>query len=140
MAKQKPTHTNTKVLKCRSSASIESSPAVTQHPSAPEIKQLAKAVFAIKVSNIFQQILVSFLFLLAQSDILMRESRITFLVITLVVFFLICHTPNAVYTLYKSWLNNRQTFTNESKIKNLILGKFRLQGRRRQEKSFSFWL
>lgn len=58
------------------------------------------------------------------SDILIRENRVTMLVITLVVIFLICHTPNAVYSLYKFWLSGRQSFSDEKKIKNLILGEF----------------
>lgn len=61
------------------------------------------------------------------SDILIRESRITSLVITLVVIFLICHTPNAVYLLYKFWMSGRQSFSDEKKIKNLILGEFTTQ-------------
>jgi hypothetical protein len=46
-------------------------------------------------------------------------------VITLLVIFLICHTPNAVYSMYKLWLNNSQTSPEATnKIKNVILGKF----------------
>jgi hypothetical protein len=59
------------------------------------------------------------------SDIsILRENNITLLVITLVVIFLICHTPNAVYSLYKSWLNSQTLPEEKRKIKNIILGKF----------------
>lgn len=59
-----------------------------------------------------------------ETDILIRENKITLLVITLVVIFLICHTPNAVYSLYKSWQRHRESSDDEKKIKNFVLGKF----------------
>ena len=78
-----------------------------------------------------------------ETDILIRENKITMLVITLVVIFLICHIPNAVYSLYKSWQRYQKTFSDDMKIKNFILGKFHLhnasddntrQRRRRRQK------
>lgn len=51
----------------------------------------------------------------------MQENKITMVLITLIVIFLICHTPTAVYMLWKSSWDGRQT-TSEKKIKNSMLG------------------
>lgn len=76
-----------------------------------------------------------------EKETLIRENKITLLVITLVVIFLICHTPNAVYSLYKSWQRHRESSNDEKKIKNFVLGKFPVtqsdtkdDGRRKKEK------
>lgn len=57
-----------------------------------------------------------------QCDILIRENKITLLVITLVVIFLICHTPNAVYLVYKLWWSSRHSSSDEMKMENFIIG------------------
>jgi hypothetical protein len=54
----------------------------------------------------------------------MREAKITLLVITLVVIFLICHTPSAVYSLCEAWLTNRGSYTEQKTVKSFNLGKF----------------
>lgn len=62
------------------------------------------------------------LFLLqTQTEILNRENKITWLVITLLVLFLICHTPNVVYSLYNAWLSVRET-SSDAKTTNFVLG------------------
>ncbi|CAO1403380.1 unnamed protein product [Diamesa tonsa] len=52
--------------------------------------------------------------------LIVQENKITMVLITLIVIFLICHTPTAVYMLWKESWNGRQT-TSEKKIKNSML-------------------
>ncbi|CRK98163.1 CLUMA_CG011529, isoform A [Clunio marinus] len=56
------------------------------------------------------------------TDFLIRQNKITFLVITLVATLLICHTPNAVYLSYETWFSNVQALGDEWKMKNVIHG------------------
>lgn len=82
--------------------------------------------------------LISFYFILFQNfflqqkhstDNVIQKNKQGRLVITLVVIFLICHTPNAVYTFYKNFHLAPQHDDHDSeamKIKNFILGKMQI--------------